>query len=296
MNLPFLVHLAFACTASLHSGETEGDFRCEGLTVHLAPTARFLYLIVDEKSMMARGESPLVIRDLKAEKNPIMPLHLAVPRVSAEKATHDQQTFSVKAIKAPTRSNPHGTKPEWQKQLEEQMKKRISFDFVNTPIVDVVAFVTNLTGTGCSLDPKAVGKDDLPITLKAVDMKLRHAMDLIMDQAGLVWRITRAATARDIRHWKPITITSRDRQMPVLITRVFDCRKLIRPGTEMQLLQTIQALHPAAEWEKNGLLLRFIEGRLVVRNEQWLVREVDRFMNEFSSGSNQSKTLKDPAK
>jgi hypothetical protein len=64
----------------------------------------------------------------------------------------------------------------------------------------------------------------------------------------------------------------------------------------MQLLQTIQALHPAAEWEKNGLLLRFIEGRLVVRNEQWLVREVDRFMNEFSSGSNQSKTLKDPAK
>ncbi|MDP6360585.1 MAG: hypothetical protein QF473_36065 [Planctomycetota bacterium] len=84
MNLPFLVHLVFAFSASLHSGETEGDFRCEGLTVHLAPTARFLYLIVDEKSMMARGESPLVIRDLKAEKNPIVPLHLAVPRVPAE--------------------------------------------------------------------------------------------------------------------------------------------------------------------------------------------------------------------
>ncbi|MDP6360586.1 MAG: hypothetical protein QF473_36070, partial [Planctomycetota bacterium] len=134
---------------------------------------------------------------------------LFTPSAFAEEAAHDRQTFSVEAIKAPARSDPHGTKPEWQKQLEKQMEMRISFDFVDAPIADVVAFVTNLTNTGCSLDPKAVGKDDLPITLKVVDMKLRHAMDLIMDQAGLVWRITGPETARDVRHWKPITITSR---------------------------------------------------------------------------------------
>jgi len=85
MNLQILLGvLAVACTAHLQAGETEGDFRCEGLTVHLAPTSRFLYLIVKEKSMMARGESPLVLRDRQAEQNPIIELHLAVPRVPAE--------------------------------------------------------------------------------------------------------------------------------------------------------------------------------------------------------------------
>jgi hypothetical protein len=85
MNLQSLLTIIpFLCAAQIQAGETEGDFRCEGLTVHLAPTARFLYLIVHEKSMMARGESPLVVRDKKAENNPIIPLHLAVTRVPAD--------------------------------------------------------------------------------------------------------------------------------------------------------------------------------------------------------------------
>ena len=67
--------------------------------------------------------------------------------------------------------------PEWKKVVKEQMEKRISFDFVDTPLADVVAFLNNLTGVNMVLDPAAVEGDDVPVTLKVNDMRLGAALE-----------------------------------------------------------------------------------------------------------------------
>ena len=42
---------------------------------------------------------------------------------------------------------------KWRTEVQEQFEKRISFDFVDTPLADVVAFLGSITGTNMVIDP-----------------------------------------------------------------------------------------------------------------------------------------------
>ena len=107
--------------------------------------------------------------------------------------------------------------PQWKKEVREQMEKRISFDFVDTPLADVVAFLANLTGTNMVLDPAAVQGDDVPVTLKVNDMRLGAALEWILKLANLTYAL------RD----EVIFISTKERVSEQALLRLYDVRDLL---------------------------------------------------------------------
>jgi hypothetical protein len=171
--------------------------------------------------------------------------------------------------------------PEWIVQIREQMQKRISFDFVDTPLADVVAFLSNLTNTNIVLDPAAVDGDDVPVTLKVSDMKLEAAMEWILRLVNLSYAF----------HSEAIFIATVDRlqdlpsQRNMQITyRAFDLREQLKEDSREVLLELIRN-SIAADWEAPEAILSFIDGRLIIRHRRIVVRMVEEMMDEFLRAS-----------
>ena len=75
--------------------------------------------------------------------------------------------------------------PDWESRLREAMQKPVSFDFVETPLNDVISFLSTLTGATIVLDRKALPGELPPITLKVGDMRLEKALNWVCKLAGL---------------------------------------------------------------------------------------------------------------
>ena len=75
--------------------------------------------------------------------------------------------------------------PKWVKEIKKQLEKRLSFDFVDTPLTNVVAFLQNLAGCNMVIDPAVLEGMGPKITLKVTDMKLEPALKWILRLADL---------------------------------------------------------------------------------------------------------------
>lgn len=185
-----------------------------------------------------------------------------VPQTSAQAAT-----ASPSGLSAPEEP----PIPEWENHIRQQLEKRISFDFVKTPLGDVVAFFTNLTGLNFVLDPAAVEESaKRPITLKVNDMRLAAALDWILRLNDLTYVL------RD----EAIFISTRDRIAEPMAVRVYDCRGSLRPEAEAELIRTIQEM-VSADWRAEAVSIRFVDSRLILRQRNSVLRDVDAFMMEF---------------
>ena len=71
--------------------------------------------------------------------------------------------------------------------LEKKLQRKVSFDFVDTPLPDIARFLTDLTGTSFQLDSKAAPKGTT-ITLKVNDQTLERALGWMMRIHGLGYR------------------------------------------------------------------------------------------------------------
>ena len=69
---------------------------------------------------------------------------------------------------------------DWKRPLEEALAKPISFDFIATPLDDVVAFLRNMMKVNIVVDKNAVEGRDLDVTLKQQDVKFKNALDWIV--------------------------------------------------------------------------------------------------------------------
>jgi len=82
--------------------------------------------------------------------------------------------------------------PELTTRLKEALERSVSFDFVETPLGDVVIFLQQISGVSIILDNlQELGKRE--ITLKVTDMELGKAIDWIVKQAGLAHRFRNRA-------------------------------------------------------------------------------------------------------
>ena len=85
---------------------------------------------------------------------------------------------------------PDDANREWYKKLVEKLGKRVSFDFHDTPVQDVLAFLANLTGVPLSYDPAAFEQGGPGIMLKVTEMPLGDALREVLHLAGLDFRIS----------------------------------------------------------------------------------------------------------
>ncbi|MBI2191042.1 MAG: tetratricopeptide repeat protein [Planctomycetes bacterium] len=81
-----------------------------------------------------------------------------------------------------------------QDAVEKLFENRISVDFRDTPLCDVVQFLCNLTGLNILVDDqKILGAERAPVTMKVEDRSLRNLLDGITRLVGLTYRMHEGA-------------------------------------------------------------------------------------------------------
>ena len=97
-------------------------------------------------------------------------------------------TFAREARAVPVGPGPINIREDerFAKMLAEKMANKISFDFVDTPLQDVLGFVSSLVEITMVLDTEAVKDKHPTITLKVIDMPLGKALGRACKLVGMV--------------------------------------------------------------------------------------------------------------
>jgi hypothetical protein len=142
-------------------------------------------------------------------------------------------------------------------RVHEAMSKKISFDFVETPLRDVIAFVSHLGALTVVLDPQAVEGKALTVTLKVDDMRLESA---------LAWAL-RPAKLQSVVMDEAVFVTTPEcsRALRPTACLLYDPRHLIGPRrTSADLEKTIRATCQGhAEWAPSHRVAE-LQGRFII--------------------------------
>ena len=77
----------------------------------------------------------------------------------------------------------------WERRVKESMNKKITFDFVETPLQDVIAFISQLADVTIVLDTEAVKDEPHSVTLRVNDMRLQSALNWVLKLVGLKYTL-----------------------------------------------------------------------------------------------------------
>jgi hypothetical protein len=75
-----------------------------------------------------------------------------------------------------------------QQRIKEALQRKVTFEFVDTPLQEALAFLNTLTKTNMVLDPRLPNKD-ARITLRVTDMPVDQALSWVLKLADLEWQI-----------------------------------------------------------------------------------------------------------
>ncbi len=123
--------------------------------------------------------------------------------------------------------------PEYQKIREALRTKRLSLDFTDAPLSDVVLFLRQVLNINIVVDPaiaKEKGPDQLKVSLTVKDVPAHNALDLILGLGGLTRRYANGV----------LMITTKERHQETVLLATYDVRDLMFtvrdfPGVEIDL-------------------------------------------------------------
>jgi hypothetical protein len=85
-------------------------------------------------------------------------------------------------------------KPErWESEIQEAMNKPISFDFVETPLQDVISFISGVVDVTIVLDTDAIRDEQLTVTLRVNEMRLESALKWVLKLVNLKYTLRNEA-------------------------------------------------------------------------------------------------------
>ena len=83
---------------------------------------------------------------------------------------------------------------KWKKDLEVKLEERVSFDFIATPLDDVVAFLRQLRRVNIVVDKAAIeGRGNLDLTLRLEKVKFRDALEWALRLLDLKYTLENGA-------------------------------------------------------------------------------------------------------
>jgi len=83
-----------------------------------------------------------------------------------------------------------GREPAWMKSIRAKLDRKVSFEFVDTPLSEAINFLQTLTHVNMIIDPRATrGGRDVPVNLKVSDMNLGLALEWILKLAELDYQL-----------------------------------------------------------------------------------------------------------
>jgi len=108
--------------------------------------------------------------------------------------------------------------PEWEKRIREALKKKVTFDFVETPLQDAINFLQSLVEVTIVVDTAAT-KDAPDVTLRVGHMELGQALNWIMKLTGLAYTIKDEAVF--------ISKPEHLREPVKVVARIYDVTRLV---------------------------------------------------------------------
>ncbi|HLX63666.1 MAG TPA: STN domain-containing protein [Planctomycetota bacterium] len=76
-------------------------------------------------------------------------------------------------------------------RIKKALSRKVSFEFVDTPLADGIEFIRHLANVAIIMDPRVVaaGKDKTPISLRVADMDMDKALQWILKLAELEYKV-----------------------------------------------------------------------------------------------------------
>jgi len=121
--------------------------------------------------------------------------------------------------------------PAWMKAIRSKLDRKVSFEFVDTPLSEAINFLQTLTHVNMIIDPRATGGGaDVPINLKVSDMSLGLALEWILKLAELDYALKDNA----------IFISKPENLRGEVVLKIYDVRDLTAvvedfPGPDLDL-------------------------------------------------------------
>ncbi len=118
----------------------------------------------------------------------------------------------------------------WKAEIRKRLQRKVSFEFVDTPLADAVEFLRHLANVTMIIDPKVLSANPPQINLRVTDMNLDLALEWILKLAELEYALQDSA----IFISKPQTL------QPPLEMKIYDVSDLTQnitdfPGPEFQI-------------------------------------------------------------
>lgn len=131
--------------------------------------------------------------------------------------------------------------PQWKRQIRKMLERRVTFEFVDTPLQEAIQFLQTLTKTTIILDPMALEDTTAtgtPITLRVNDMSLGLALRWILRLADLDF------TLKD----EAVYISTPQRLAGEVELKIYDVRDLTYTLTQFPGPEIVLAEAEATGW------------------------------------------------
>jgi Flp pilus assembly secretin CpaC len=118
----------------------------------------------------------------------------------------------------------------WKSDIRKKLERKVSFEFVDTPLDEAIGFLRSLTNVTMIVDPKVMEAGAPPINLRVSDMSLELALQWILRLADLDYAL------KD----KALFISKKSNIIEDVELRIYDVSDLTQtipdfPGPELQL-------------------------------------------------------------
>lgn len=124
-------------------------------------------------------------------------------------------------------------------EIPDDLRKQVSADFKGTPLIDVVAFLSNLTGIHILVDPRSCEGDGPVVTLRVEEVSVRGILDRVCARARLIYTVRGEVifitTKKELDRLAPLW-RERDKRLPVSLTQ--GARKLLAAELSLNLVDT----------------------------------------------------------
>jgi beta-lactamase regulating signal transducer with metallopeptidase domain len=154
--------------------------------------------------------------------------------------------------------------PAWRSSLEEKLATRVSFDFQDAKLADVLAYLAQVSETSIVVATDV--EPDRMLTLKLTDVSTLDAVNWVGRQTGL-----HAAFSDGV-----VVLT----HAPPTVVRAYDVTKqLVTPqgGTYDALVELIVTSVAPVSWEDFGMIEVF-DGMLIVKNTESVHAQIEEFL------------------
>lgn len=123
---------------------------------------------------------------------------------------------------APSRSGLDDSDSQWRQEIKNKLDQKLTLNFQDNDITDVVLFLQTQTDVNIILDPEVVADGDVaPITMEMKDVKLSSALEFIMTLTDLRYSLQDEA----------VYISDEDGLRGDAVMKIYDISDLINPLT-----------------------------------------------------------------